>query len=154
MNTQTQEALKMAIEAIENLCEAFMLGADWKGIVVYDGAVDALAACNEALEQPAQEPVAWEDKEDKWSADIEKAHPVNSKAYADWDVAQRMVSNRHSKNALIALVCWLLQKDTRPEQPLSDEAIMFMYSEPCSDKEIIEFARAIEQAHGIGVKGE
>lgn len=45
------EALKMAIEAIENLCEAFMLGADWSGVGVYDGAVDALQACNEALKE-------------------------------------------------------------------------------------------------------
>ena len=43
------DALKMAIEAIENLCEAFMLGADWRGVGVYDGAVDALQACNKAL---------------------------------------------------------------------------------------------------------
>ena len=47
--TTKDEALKMAIEAMENLCEAFMLGADWRGIGVYDNTVDALQACNEAL---------------------------------------------------------------------------------------------------------
>lgn len=51
------EALEQAISALENLCEAFMLGADWRGVGVYDNTVDALKACKEALEQPAQEPV-------------------------------------------------------------------------------------------------
>ena len=46
------EALKIAIEAIENLCEAFMLGADWRGVGIYDDTVDALKACKESLEQP------------------------------------------------------------------------------------------------------
>ena len=35
-------------------------------------------------------------------------------------------------------------------KPLTDEQIMEMYSEPRSDAEMIEFARAIERAHGIG----
>ena len=34
-------------------------------------------------------------------------------------------------------------------KPLTDEEIMEMYSEPRSDAEMIEFARAIERAHGI-----
>jgi hypothetical protein len=37
-------------------------------------------------------------------------------------------------------------------QPLTDEQIYGMYNEPRSDAEMIEFARAIEAAHGI--KGE
>ena len=37
-------------------------------------------------------------------------------------------------------------------KPLTDEEIYEMYNEPRSDKEMIEFARAIEAAHGI--KGE
>lgn len=44
MTKQTQEALNMAIEAFENLCEAFMLGPDWRGIGVYDGVVEALVS--------------------------------------------------------------------------------------------------------------
>lgn len=34
-------------------------------------------------------------------------------------------------------------------KPLTDEQIMEMYNEPRSDAEMIEFARAIEAAHGI-----
>ena len=53
-NMTKDTALKMVIEAMEDLCEAFMLGADWRGVGVYDNTVDALQACKEALEQPAQ----------------------------------------------------------------------------------------------------
>jgi hypothetical protein len=50
MNTQTQEALKMAIEAMENT----KLGDAALGLepsIILD---DAIIACKEALEQPAQ----------------------------------------------------------------------------------------------------
>ena len=42
-------------------------------------------------------------------------------------------------------------KSASPAQrkPLTDEEIMEMYNEPRSDAEMIEFARAIEAAHGI-----
>lgn len=53
------EALEMAIEAMEYLCEAFMLGADWRGVGVYDSTVDALKACKKALKQPAQKPATY-----------------------------------------------------------------------------------------------
>ena len=41
---------------------------------------------------------------------------------------------------------------TAPPQrkPLTEEEIYEMYSEPSSDAEMVEFARAIERAHGIG----
>jgi len=35
-------------------------------------------------------------------------------------------------------------------EPLKDEQIYEMYNEPRSDAEMVAFARAIEQAHGIG----
>lgn len=35
-------------------------------------------------------------------------------------------------------------------EPLTEEEIYGMYSEPSSDAEMVEFARAIERAHGIG----
>lgn len=54
MNTQTQEALKMAIEALE----FFQKNSEfWK-----DTVEEAIQACKEALAQPAQEPVAWIDE--------------------------------------------------------------------------------------------
>ena len=36
-----------------------------------------------------------------------------------------------------------------PQKPLTDEQIYEMYNEPRSDSEMLEFARAIEAAHGI-----
>jgi hypothetical protein len=35
-------------------------------------------------------------------------------------------------------------------KPLTDEEIYRLYSEPCTDAEMVAFARAIERAHGIG----
>ena len=49
MNTQTQKALKMAIEAMGNYQNGW----------IPDEMVSALLACKEALEQPSQEPVAY-----------------------------------------------------------------------------------------------
>jgi pyruvate/oxaloacetate carboxyltransferase len=53
MNTQTQEALKMAIETLEKAQHSMQTDM---GVDVID---EAITACKEALEQPAQEPVAW-----------------------------------------------------------------------------------------------
>ena len=40
--------------------------------------------------------------------------------------------------------------DCKPQRkPLSNQKIIEMYNEPRSDAEMIEFARAIEAAHGI-----
>ena len=36
-----------------------------------------------------------------------------------------------------------------PQKPLTDDQIYEMYNEPRSDAEMLEFARAIEAAHGI-----
>ena len=59
MNTQTQEALKMAIDDLE-LCN----GAETvEGIIIYTH--ESIQACKEALAQPAQEPVAYRFKWDE-----------------------------------------------------------------------------------------
>ena len=42
-----------------------------------------------------------------------------------------------------------LRKPAQPSKPLTDEQIIEMYNEPRSDAEMLEFARAIEAAHGI-----
>ncbi len=51
----------------------------------------------------------WGDRRDEWSACIDKAHPMNSGAHDAYLKALEMVGNRHSKGALVSLVCWLLQ---------------------------------------------
>ena len=50
----------------------------------------------------------WEDVPDGWTAAIAAAHPARSKSHEEYGVAMRMVSHRHSKGALVALVNWLL----------------------------------------------
>ena len=46
--------------------------------------------------------------------------------------------------------CQPLYTSPPASKPLTDEQIMEMYNEPRSDAEMLEFARAIEAAHGIG----
>jgi hypothetical protein len=60
------EALKMAIEALENIHNR-LIATDRRGLR-YDEA-EALDACKEALERPAQEPYAWatEWEDGEWS---------------------------------------------------------------------------------------
>lgn len=108
MNTQTQEALKIAIEALQQAHSlAFKeIAGSPPDEVLFE---DAIQACKEVLEQPAQEP-AWDDKQDEWSDEIAQSHPLKTKRNIEYDIARKMVSNRHSKNALVDLVCWLLQK--------------------------------------------
>jgi hypothetical protein len=133
------EALKMAIEAL-------LYGTDH---------TNAVKACKEALEQPAQEPVAWEDKEDEWSEAIAASHPLQTKSFVEYEAAMKMVGNRKSKGALVDLVCYLLQHfnaDTHPHQwqGLSDDEIdkiANLHLEYDMDlSKMDDFARAIEQA--------
>jgi len=60
MNTQTKQALKMAIEALEHASERS---------IIIDAYEEIINACKEALEQPAQEPYAWatEWEDGEWS---------------------------------------------------------------------------------------
>lgn len=52
----------------------------------------------------------WGDREDEWSKEIQKAHPLNTGFFNTYDTACEMVHNRHGKFALVALVNWLLRK--------------------------------------------
>lgn len=52
----------------------------------------------------------WTDKADEWTDEIAAHHPLKTHAYKQWDTAMAMVGARHSKFALVELVCWLLQK--------------------------------------------
>lgn len=51
----------------------------------------------------------WGDRRDEWSARIDAAHPVCSGKHDAYMQAMDMVGNRHSKDELVNLVCWLLQ---------------------------------------------
>ena len=55
----TQEALKMALEALITITDAIYVNSQQEANAVYK-ANDAITAIKEALAQPEQEPVAWE----------------------------------------------------------------------------------------------
>jgi hypothetical protein len=132
MNNQTQEALKMAIEALDEIMmHAGILYPREFGtsfLKTYD-------ACKEALEQPAQEPVAWMYERDNGAAILEFHGDLGLKG-------------------LKAIPLY-----THPAQPLSDDEIERLADAitikwHIYDFDMVKFARAIEQAHHIGVKDE
>ena len=50
------------------------------------------------------------DTPDQWSAAIDEAHPTRSGSHKQYGIAMTMVSHRHSKGSLVALVNWLLTR--------------------------------------------
>lgn len=72
--------------------------------------------------------------------------------YPRWVEKGRMNQEQADREleAMIAVLA-TLQEVQRQREPLSDSTLVTMYAEcPRSDAEMIEFARAIERAHGIG----
>ena len=50
----------------------------------------------------------WEDTPDEWTDAIKAAFPTRSGSHDQYGIAMQMVSHRHSKSELVALVNWLL----------------------------------------------
>ena len=50
----------------------------------------------------------WVDTRDEWSARVNDAHPARSGSHDEYGTAMQMISHRHSKQALVDLVNWLL----------------------------------------------
>jgi hypothetical protein len=127
------EALKMAIEAMKNSKES------WHQIGIYDstydGLVNAINACKEALEQPAQEPVAWM---------MVHREPEHGAAYLTFDKPTRNQKISHHPHELY----------THPHQfiGLTDDEINKLNPFGYADEYELEFARAIEQA--LRIKNE
>lgn len=65
----------------------------------------ALTAERDALASPPP----WDDRDDEMSPAILQSHPAKSKDYTSYTAALELVSNRHSKGSLVALVCHLLR---------------------------------------------
>jgi len=122
----TQEALKLALEAME-LCN----GAETvDGVVIYTD--KEIAAIKEALAQPEQEPVAWMRQDGQKVTTASDRHN-----YPDYET-------RYS-----------IPLYTTPPQrkPLSEEEIgAILEGVNAYGTRLYTFARAIEAAHGI--KGE
>ena len=70
----------------------------------------------EALQGP------WSDKPDGLTDAVHKAHPVFTKKYDTYTYALELVSNRHSKGALVALVNYLLQQSDEAREKALREA--------------------------------
>jgi hypothetical protein len=79
------------------------------GINLEHGWSDALAAEFDAVAAEALEGRPWEDTEDEWDDAIASVHPApGAGTHGHYATAMRMVGNRRSKGALVALVNWLL----------------------------------------------
>ena len=50
----------------------------------------------------------WDDVADEWEGEIRAAFPTRSGSHDEYALAMQMISNRHSKQELVALVNWLL----------------------------------------------
>lgn len=62
-----------------------------------------------------------EDKRDRWTPMIDASHPLKvgtKDAHDAYATALEMVGNRHSKGALVDLVCWLVQRVDMAEDQL------------------------------------
>ena len=93
-------------------------------------------ACN-CRAQPVQEPVAYDKTE------------LNCFAQDLYDKKMREGKHGHYES-MFHVIHQCIKKVAPPaNKPLTDEQIMEMYNEPRSDAEMLEFARAIEAAHGI-----
>ena len=140
----SKEALKLALEALEEIADEVFSPYDNK----LGGAILAL---RQAIEQAEQaQPVAW------------------AKAGADWllGLPDTPLEYPYFTNGVFKADCQelaeLLQSITSPppRQPLTDEQIEAMWQQYCKrwktgEKIVInfvDFARAIEAAHGIGEK--
>lgn len=86
--------------------KAMMLMAT--GAIVKQNA-DFIMADN-ALSTTQQAQDAWEDTPDEYTAEIATAHPMKTGDHDTYQIASKMIGNRHGKGALIDLMNWLLRK--------------------------------------------
>jgi hypothetical protein len=73
----------------------------------------------QAMYDAAPEPIeeSWGDVTDEFTEAINAAHPCETENYEDYAKAHSMVSNRHSKSALVDLVNWLLVRENLSNNP-------------------------------------
>jgi hypothetical protein len=80
---------------------------------------DRTVAIYQAMYDAAPEPIeeSWGDVTDEFTEAINAAHPCETENYEDYAKAHSMVSNRHSKSALVDLVNWLLVRENLSNNP-------------------------------------
>ena len=120
--TDLRQAAQQALEALD----------DEHYVSKYTHIVEAITALREALEQPEQEPVAylWQHCETGRTRIVMPDDVIT--ADATWFVVGPLFIH------------------PAKQVPMTNDQIYELYSEPRSDAEMVEFARAIEKHHGIG----
>ena len=136
----SKEAMKLALEALEEIADEVFSAYDNKL-----GA--AILALREAL---AERCVCGE-------PDTPGTHRTDGPCLAEQPAQQEPFGYFRYD---LRLDAWVQNREGKPgtafytsppaqRKPLTDEEIYDMYNEPRSDAEMLEFARAIEAAHGI-----
>ncbi len=141
------EALKMAIDEIQDLMQHIK---DRQPDMLFTGSEYVINACKEAIEQPAQEPVALSTSNNPFNSEkhglevLRKTHPAQPLT-RDWigTALERADKDEAFRKGLIGEFA----------HPLSDDEIRDMATELMSKEtrrvDFVDFARAIEAAHGI-----
>ena len=148
--TTKDEALRMALEALEQIQSA----------MPFPSAINAIKMCRAALAQKdEQEPVAWKRRlveiHDALSYELGDTDPHIEDDMTDEEVREEMPVFWAAKEVatLIGDAPWDSLPSASPKrQPLTDEKLRAMWVNyaPIVGG-VLEFARAIEKAHGIGV---
>lgn len=161
----TQEALKLALEALISITDAIYVNSEQEADAVYK-ANDAITAIKEALAQPEQEPVAKnEEGRITWLVDD---WPQNCFLYAEppkWTPVEIGVDVTNEGAHVVGM--YVLPDAVRyvfysefhfasQREPLTDKAITRVIDRMPKkmkgfmvDWDLYIFARAIEAAHGI-----
>jgi hypothetical protein len=126
------EALRLALEALERADK----------ISGYPNNKKTITACEQALEQPEPEPVAWrellrEARDNCKASIVEEGISASRKEYRI-DLEARLTA--------------ALNTSPPKREPLTDEQIQEVLGVKYLAEPFIEFVRAIEAAHGIGEK--
>ena len=134
------EAMKQALDALYDI--------EATGVPVghIDLVIDTLRTAIEHTEK--QEPVAW--LHTKIEGVAVPHRPADLDKHPDrWEALYKTPPPCPACEALARTVMLDQIHHDAQRKPLSNQKIIEMYNEPRSDAEMIEFARAIEAAHGI-----
>ena len=137
------EVLKQAIDYIENVPD------DRDNVGHIDRKALVLSLRQAIAELESQEPVACDGD---FPEGFDKSLGIPAQALRQANAALCEVTNNRMWDVpALAERMLMFCRNTHPPQrkPLTDDQIYEMYNEPRSDAEMLEFARAIEAAHGI-----
>ena len=161
--TKEREALKLALSTLDEVrSETFRLLRNGQKLYAEEKVWNTIIAIKEALaqpEQPVQEPECSECKAKllyECVACSNNNYPPQRQPLTHDEINKCDMCGYVGKDKDSIGQCPKCRWDElRPlvekarQKPLTDDQIYDMYNEPRSDAEMLEFARAIEAAHGI-----